>query len=211
MNRRSGLSVLYDAGSKLFDLMLLNLLFLLGSLPVVTVGASLSGMYYALFRFIEDKGSVVKDYWRGFRSDFWKSTAGWMVLLLIAAADIENGLFLLLTDNLSSWIAILFSVVLFWVFAVGCYLFPLTARFNNTFWKNLKNSFFLCLIHLPKTILLILMNNGLLILLICDPSLLRPLAAVILLGAFSVPGYFSALLLKKVFASHLPGGGLGEN
>lgn len=210
MKRGSGLSILFDAASKLFDLMLLNLLFLLGSLPIITAGASLSGMYYALFRLADDEGSIVKDYWQGFRSDFGKSTAGWLLLLLIAAAAVENGYFLLVTDNLSSWIVILFSVVLFWVFAVGSYLFPLIAKFNNTFGKNLKNSMLLCLIHLPKTILMILMNNGLLVLLLWDPSLLRPLAAVILLGAFSIPGFFSTLLLKKVFAPYLSSAQEGE-
>lgn len=204
MNRRPGLSILYDAGSKLFDLMLLNLLFLVGSLPIVTVGASLSGMYHALFRFAEGEGSVVKDYWQGFRSDFWKSTAGWLLLLLIAVAAIENGCFLLVTDNLSSWIAILFSVVLFWVFAVGSYLFPLMAKFNNTFGKNLKNAMVLSLGNLPRTFVLILLNLGLWAILLLDPDLLGPMVVIILLGGVSFPAYFSTIILKKIFAPYLP-------
>lgn len=203
MKRGSGLSFLFDAASKLFDLMLLNLLFLLGSLPIITAGASLSGMYYALFRFSEDEGNIVKDYWQGFRSDFGKSTAGWLLLLLIAAAAVENGYFLLVTDNLSSWIIILFSVVLFWVFAVGSYLFPLIAKFNNTFGKNLKNAMMLSLGNLPRTILLILLANGLWVLLLLSPDLLGPMIVIILLGGFSFPAYFCTLILKKIFAPYL--------
>lgn len=203
MNRHTGFFLFTEAASKLFDLMLLNLLFLLGCLPVITVGASLTGMYNALFRFANDEGSIAKDYWRGFRSDFGKSTAGWLLLFLIAAAAVENGWFLSATENLDTWIAILFAVVLFWVFAVGSCLFPLMAKFSNTFWQNFKNALLLSVTHLPKTILMILMNNWVFLLLIWDSSLLGPLGVVILLGAFSVPGYFSALLLKKVFAPYL--------
>lgn len=203
LNFRSGFSGIWAFAAKLFDLMLLNLLFLVGCLPIVTVGASLSGMYYALFRFTDEEGSIVKDYCQGFRSDFWKSTAGWLLLLLIAAAAIENGYFLHVTNNLSTWIIILFTAVLFWDLAIGSHLFPLMAKFNNTFGKSLKNSMLLSLGHFPRTILLILLNNGLWALLLWDPSLFRSLVVVILLGGFSVPGYFSVLLLKKVFAPYL--------
>lgn len=77
------------------------------------------------------------------------------------------------------------------------------AKFSNTFWQNFKNALLLSVTHLPKTILMILMNNWVFLLLIWDSSLLGPLGVVILLGAFSVPGYFSALLMKKVFAPYL--------
>lgn len=65
-----------------------NLLFLVCSIPVVTVGASLSGLYYLCLRARRDKcrGNVriLQTFFRGFRDNFKQATIGWLAMLLLA-------------------------------------------------------------------------------------------------------------------------------
>ena len=76
-------SVFMRAMSRIGDLMLLNLLFLLTCVPIVTVGAAVTAMYSVTFRFDTDsEASVIRSYFRAFRADWKQSTAIWLIILL---------------------------------------------------------------------------------------------------------------------------------
>ena len=71
---------------KVGDLLLINLLFVVCSLPVVTIGASATAMYYVLGRIRRQEGTVTKDFFRSFRENFRQASLYWGVLLLVALA-----------------------------------------------------------------------------------------------------------------------------
>ena len=62
--------------SVLGDLMLLNFIFLLCSVPVVTIGASITALYTVVFRMVREKDSrsVVVQFFRSFRQNFRRAT-----------------------------------------------------------------------------------------------------------------------------------------
>lgn len=65
-----------------------NLLFVICSIPVFTVGASLSGLYYTCLRARRNQYQgdvpIVKTFFKGFRENFKQATLGWLVMLLLA-------------------------------------------------------------------------------------------------------------------------------
>ncbi len=67
------------------DMILLNILFLVCCLPIVTIGAAQSGLYYAVrtLRDPEDDRSCYKLFFKGFASGFWRITLVWCVFLVI--------------------------------------------------------------------------------------------------------------------------------
>ena len=67
------------------DLVLLNLLFLLCCIPIVTIGAAQSGLYYAVrtLRDPEDGRSCYKLFFKGFANGFWRITLVWLVFLAV--------------------------------------------------------------------------------------------------------------------------------
>jgi len=68
------------------DLILLNFLFLLTSIPIVTMGASLTAMYAVNLRSIRyGDGYVVRTYFEAFKRNFKQSTLAWGILLAVAA------------------------------------------------------------------------------------------------------------------------------
>ena len=56
------------AMSRIADLMILNFLFILTSIPIFTIGAGLTALYTVCFRLgTDDEGSTAKDYFRAFK------------------------------------------------------------------------------------------------------------------------------------------------
>ncbi|MBR3515182.1 MAG: YesL family protein [Lachnospiraceae bacterium] len=114
--------------NKLTDLIFLNFLFLVFSLPVVTMGAALSAMYAVNLRSVrEGDGYVAKRFWKAFRESFWQATAAWLMVLLCAgilfldfrfwqaseAGMTAKGMLLL-----SGGIALILWMISLWVFPV---------------------------------------------------------------------------------------------
>ncbi|MCI8892346.1 MAG: YesL family protein, partial [Eubacterium sp.] len=64
------------------DLVILNLLFVLTSLPVVTIGASITAMDAVLFKMKEKRtDDVRREYFREWKANFKNSTIIWLFLL----------------------------------------------------------------------------------------------------------------------------------
>ena len=140
------------------DCIFLSLFFLLGCIPVVTVGASLAALYDASFRAFR-KGE--KHAWQRFLSVYranLKSAILPSIVFLIVCA-------VLVKVAISAWNAavygniswLLFSavaVVLVLILGILNVLFPMLSRFENSFGALLKNTLFLSLANLPRTMAL---------------------------------------------------------
>jgi uncharacterized membrane protein YesL len=70
--------------SKVADMMLLNLLFIATSIPIVTLGASLTALNFTAMRIATDKcPSVTADYFRSFHQNFRQATIVGLVLVCL--------------------------------------------------------------------------------------------------------------------------------
>ena len=70
---------------KIADMMVLNVLTVLLSLPVVTAGAATAALYDATWRILQDEGSVYGAYFRAFKSNFKQATVLWLLTLASGA------------------------------------------------------------------------------------------------------------------------------
>ena len=145
--------------TRLADLMLLNVLALVCSIPIVTIGASSSALYYAMGHLIHDEGTPTRDFFRSFKQNFVQATGLWLLFLAAGAAlgfafvyylttQMTGGMVLLM---LSSLVLLLWGLMLTWVF-------PLQAKFTNTFWKTLNNALLLSVAYLPRTLAALVVN-----------------------------------------------------
>ena len=91
----------------LADLAILNVLFLLCCLPVVTAGASLAGLNYAAEKLRRQEGRPAANFFRGFRVNFRQATIFWIIFLCkhnthsgLAVANLKSmGSFMLLKQG----------------------------------------------------------------------------------------------------------------
>ncbi len=116
---------------KLTDLVLLTLLWAVTSLPVVTVGASSTALYYVTMKLAEDKeGSIIRSYFRAFKENFKQSTVCWLIMLAIGL--VLGGDFYICVRMMeyqpAKILLIVFFVLAVIYLMVLTYLFPLLAR-----------------------------------------------------------------------------------
>lgn len=68
---------------KATECMLLSILWVVTSLPVITIGASTTALYYAVVKVIRNnEGYGWGEFWNGFRTNFKQATIIWLVALL---------------------------------------------------------------------------------------------------------------------------------
>lgn len=132
------------------NIFLVNILFILFSIPIVTVGASLTAMYTVMLRIVRKEDSVTgRGFVNAFRENFKKATVIW--LMLIAACVVIYGELVYVT-NFTGPIVQFYSIlamaeVVLLVITLP-FLFPLVARYDNTVWNTIKNAFLLSVSNL---------------------------------------------------------------
>ena len=73
----------FGAISRLGDLVILNILFLACSIPIVTIGASITAMYSVTKKMAEEReGYILKSFFKAFKENFRQSTVMWLILLI---------------------------------------------------------------------------------------------------------------------------------
>ena len=143
--------------NKIVDCIFLSLLWLVTSLPIVTLGAATTALYYATNNAIRyDREGVWRSYWRSFRSNFKQATAIWLLLLVVYG--LLGGscfcTYLLCTNGLLGKEMFYISLILFVpVMAWANMLFPYLAKFRNTTKMILKNCFGMGLLNLHIAIM----------------------------------------------------------
>lgn len=190
--------------SWLGDLMALNLLWLLGCLPIVTIGASTAAMYAAARKLAEGScTSVLRAWWAAFHGGFQKATAAFF-LLLLPAAVLAADAWLLATYPFPVWVkAVTLLAGIVFLLTAG-YVYPLQARFENTVWKTLMNSCVMALAHLPVSLMMTALNLLPLVLALTAPGIFLRSIPVWLLFGGALTALMNTLLLRGVFSKYLP-------
>jgi uncharacterized membrane protein YesL len=127
--------------SRIWDLLVLNFLFLIGSLPVVTVGASAVAAYSVMLKIIEDRDTgIITEYIRAYRANLKQGLIlSVMAIAFIAAIYVDFFLFENTSGNPIIFLILGFlSLVLFHVHFF--YVFALAARYHNSIFNHLSNS-----------------------------------------------------------------------
>lgn len=140
--------------SNLADAVWINILMVVASIPVVTIGAALSAAHDAARRAIQGEGGgVTRHYLRAFRLNFAKATALWAVFGLAAAALVYAWIVLQITPLLIPKI----GLTLVWMLGFE-WVFALQARFENTVGRTLVNAFVMGVSRLPLTMAMLLID-----------------------------------------------------
>ncbi len=185
---------------KVGDLLLVNLLFVVCSLPVVTIGASATAMYYVLGRIRRQEGTVTKDFFRSFRENFRQATLYWGALLLVALALYWN--FRLIsgwTGTLYSVMMVLLILVSWFAVSWGSLVFPLLSRFDNTSAVTARNAGILVLAVPLRTLAAAAINSLPVALAVFLPGVFALAAVLWLFCLFSAGAYGILCLLSPVF------------
>lgn len=144
--------------SKIFDLLLLSIIWLVCCLPIITIGASSCALLYVTMKLVKSWNiNILQTFFKGFKDNFKKGTTIWLFLLvfgLILSMDIY------FWSNLSGPLFYVFvgvTCILIAVFVViFLYAFALQAYFENSVRQTIRNAFLIGIINWRSTIPLLL-------------------------------------------------------
>ena len=126
---------------RVFDLMMLNIIFLIMCIPIVTIGANFTAMYYVTLKMIKNEETYIfRTYWKSFRENFKQATAIWLILLAVLIVLILDLLLVMRMPGTITYLRFVFLVLIFFEAMVLSYVFPVLSRFDNTVKNTIKNS-----------------------------------------------------------------------
>lgn len=180
-------SPFYRFMEALRDLMILNFLWIITCIPVITAGAATTALYAVLFSYADQKedhiaGSFFKEFIRNIK----KATALWMIVLgtgIIMYADLY--LMSAMHDRLNGVLAGATTGILTLVMLADLllllYVFPMQARYENTVAGTLCKSVIFCFGYFGSTFQMI-------------GYVLLPLGSMMMLGLITGRGLSWAFL-----------------
>ena len=187
--------------NKVADIIILNLLTLLFSIPVVTIGAAVTALYDAMWKLQREEGSVWNNFWSSFKSNFKQSTVIWLIVAVVSAIVGYAALFYLQVGNDKPVLLVVAMLpFLIWVGLVS-WVFPLQSRFYNTVPVTLKNAFMCAIGYLPRTVGMIVLNVLPVALFFLRLDWFLRLSVLLFLIYFSLAAYLNCRLIKKPFES----------
>lgn len=141
--------------TKLGYLWYLDILFLVTSLPVFTIGVSITAMNYACMKLIDDEGTVTGNYFKSWKENFKQGTALGLIYIAFGALLALALIFYNRMD--SSDIKIMWAVVIcigIIYFISLCWVFAIQSRFIHTVQDTIHYSFVIAFRNLPETFLI---------------------------------------------------------
>jgi uncharacterized membrane protein YesL len=143
--------------NRLTDVCCLNILWIVFSLPVITIGASTAAAYSVVLKMISDEESyVAKSFIQAFKNNFKQGTILWF-LTMTAFYALYIDIQLVFKSERPSIILCVVSILSFaGIFCIFVYAYPLAARYDNTLWNDLHNSFSISMKHPVKTFILLI-------------------------------------------------------
>lgn len=148
---------LYQFFSRLLDMLKLNFLWLLCSLPIVTVGASTAAAFSITLKMVDEReGYIAKQFFKAFKENLKQGIpTGLLNLFFVYALYLDFQLFHAVEGN-PIYFLILGIVGSVMCFCYFIYAYALMARYENTFLQTLKNSMEICIKYVGKTLLIVL-------------------------------------------------------
>lgn len=197
---------IYDGLSKIGDMFILNLIYVSSCIPVITIGASTTALYYTTLKMAENKESYVwRDYWKAFKMNLKQATAIWLVVFIgwavIALDVLLAGGF---GTQLGTVVAIMMVIAAVFLGVLSLYVFPLLARFDNTVMRTMKNAVLIAIRHLPSTVLILLIHAVPLLVAFVSIEAFVKGFIVIMLFAASPLAYLESKLFVRIFYRYYP-------
>lgn len=192
---------LFQALSILTQLLLLNLLFCVCCLPVVTGGCALAGLYAGVRAVAENQGNILHAFWQAARRELPHATGGWLLLLACAGLLFFDAFYYYTAAyHLSLSLLVLLCAAFFVVWAVGLLFFYLLPLAPGPLFKQLRLSFSAALSHPARALAVCVLWGIFPGLFLFYPPLFLGLFPFWLLFYFSGAAWLTHRLFRSVLA-----------
>lgn len=130
--------------NKLYIIIVANILFMITSLPVITIGPGFVALYHVMLRTLRQKGDInpFKEYWAGFKNNFKQALVLWVLFVLFAFVLLIEYSFCDQTGGILTFFK--YGLMMMGIIAVVLFIYtlPVMAAFADTIVHLMRNAFF---------------------------------------------------------------------
>lgn len=172
----------YTYTGKIFDLMVVSIYWLIGCIPVITIGASFSALYAAVTKSVRhDRDSVSRQFWHAYKQNLISSIPltliyGGVIFLMFLNIGILNAK---LPSLFGLFFMVLYALIIVFFIIAACYVFPALSRFAMPSGWFVKLSFYMTVKHLPISLVLLAMFAASYLALLARPALFLVIPGVV--------------------------------
>ena len=183
---------------RIADLIVLNLITLICMIPIITIGPAMKALAFTSLKMVrEEDGNVVKTFWRNFKLNFVQSMLLGFICLAALFVILGDIYALVMLKSMFSWVAIAASAIAITIALITLlYAIPMQGRFLNKIKDTLKNAFWLALIKLPHSLVMLLCW---LLLPVAYYLISENFLPLLLTLGLSLPAYLNAMVYEPFF------------
>ena len=191
--------IIYRIMTILYQLIMLNLLWCLASIPIITVGASTTALFYVIGKIVrQEEVHEFSDFVKSFRDNFKQATCIWLILCMAYLMIYTNFYFL---ERYGAWgvpILMIQLPVLMQLAIVTVFVFPLLSRYESNTIGIIKASWILGIKHIYSCLASIAIIAATIMLTMAVPALF-------LLVFTSLTALAIYLVVNRVMKKYRPG------
>ena len=176
------------------EMMILNLCWIIGSLPLITIGAANTAMYTVMGRRLRQEGSgTIAPFFRAWWSNLKNATLFWLAQVFVT---VSMGMIFFMRFPLI--LKIVAGILLVLVNLVMGTIYPQIARFRTRPFAYLRNSIILMVLKFGRVLLNLLLFLSPVLLFLLIPVEFLQLGFIWILFGFSMLFFLSAEIMQKV-------------
>ena len=191
--------------NRIFDLIILNVLCLITSLPIITAGASLTALYSVTIRMVaREEGYIVRDYFRAFKKNLGKGIAEFIIVAVVQAVIIADILIILhISDPLIRTAMSVLAVIaeVFWLM-ITIFVFPVTAFSDANVRENFIQAVTVPISSLPETAVVMLITSAVRALTFLSRTTIMFGAVIWVLIGVSGVAFADSGLIRRILKPH---------
>ena len=191
--------------NRIFDLIILNVLCLITSLPIITAGASLTALYSVTIRMVaRAEGYIVRDYFRAFKKNLGKGIAEFIIVAVVQAVIIADILIILhISDPLIRTAMSVLAVIaeVFWLM-ITIFVFPVTAFSDANVRENFIQAVTVPISSLPETAVVMLITSAVMALTFLSRTTIMFGAVIWVLIGVSGVAFADSGLIRRILKPH---------
>lgn len=187
--------------SKLADVAIVSILWIVFSLPVVTIGASTTALYYTSVKVIRrGRNYVWRSFWQSFKDNFKDATIMWVFILVFSGLlGFNVWLTMQMTGTFGAILRGVYLLMAVLLLIAGIYIFPVLSRFSMNKRSIIKMAFLLSIKHLPFTIIMAVIVVGM--------SVLSFLIPILVFISPAVTALLCSLLMERILKLYIQSSG----
>lgn len=195
---------IYTFFTKILRIIMVNILFLLTSIPLFTIPSSYAAMQKVVIGIVTEKDnpSIFKDYFQAFRNNFIVSTLfGWISLIILSGLSYGVYFYYVNSESILFLVFSFFCMLLFFIiYAISMYGYLMMVSVQLSFKDLVKNSIILTLSY---PLITLVSSLGSFLILMLGIGYFPYTVPLVLLVLFSFSCYFFTFISYAVIQKNI--------